>query len=278
MRWSNRLVRTRNSDQSDEIRVNSAGIDRVLQEFASYPDRLPALRLLTPSDYDRALLPKPFRNCPTSQPCLIIGSSVLGRGFLIVRWLLIAACCLVSAVDGPAARRACRRRTVPHQHGRPAGRRSGHAGEKPEEPPTQAEIDIDVAIKKIASLNSVAAELVEEVNMLNQKFSIKGSYRKGPNNLVYLRLTVAGTCRFVRDVASGLRRRNALGLPDGARNPLLSKTQHQADPRAAQFTRDEPEDESRPSRRSVSPGRRRCSWGCDEPSSSTSRKKASSTG
>lgn len=65
-------------------------------------------------------------------------------------------------------------------------------GEKPEEAPTQAEIDIDVAIKKVAALNSVSAELVEEVNMLNQKFSIKGSYRKGPNNLVYLRLTVAG--------------------------------------------------------------------------------------
>jgi outer membrane lipoprotein-sorting protein len=66
------------------------------------------------------------------------------------------------------------------------------AGEKAEEPPTPAEIDIDVAIKKVAGLKSVSAELVQEVNMLNQKFSIKGSYRKGPNNLIYLRLTIAG--------------------------------------------------------------------------------------
>jgi hypothetical protein len=35
------------------------------------PDRLPDLRLLTPSDYDRALLAKPLKNCPTSLPCSI---------------------------------------------------------------------------------------------------------------------------------------------------------------------------------------------------------------
>jgi hypothetical protein len=72
------------------------------------------------------------------------------------------------------------------------GGASAAAVDKPEEPPTPSEIDIDKAIKKIASLSSVAAELVEEINMLNQKFSIRGTYRKGPNNLVYLRLTVSG--------------------------------------------------------------------------------------
>jgi outer membrane lipoprotein-sorting protein len=64
--------------------------------------------------------------------------------------------------------------------------------DKPEEPPTQAERDIDAAIKKVADLKSVAADLVQEVNLLNQKYSIKGTYRKGANNLVYLRLTVSG--------------------------------------------------------------------------------------
>ena len=66
------------------------------------------------------------------------------------------------------------------------------AAEKPEEPPTSAERDIDEAIKKVAGLKSVSAEMVQEVNMLNQKYSIKGTYRKGPENLVYLRLAIAG--------------------------------------------------------------------------------------
>jgi hypothetical protein len=68
----------------------------------------------------------------------------------------------------------------------------GAPGEKPEEPPTDAELTIDNAIKKVAKLEWVAAELVQDINMLNQKYSIKGSYRKGPNTRVYLRLTVVG--------------------------------------------------------------------------------------
>jgi outer membrane lipoprotein-sorting protein len=76
----------------------------------------------------------------------------------------------------------------PAQPGQPGA----PAGEKPEEPPTPAERDIDEAIKKVANLKSVAAELVQEVNTLNQKYSIKGTYKKGPNNLVYVRLTVSG--------------------------------------------------------------------------------------
>jgi outer membrane lipoprotein-sorting protein len=64
--------------------------------------------------------------------------------------------------------------------------------ETPEEPPTKAELDIDVAITKVANLKSVTAEVLQEINLLNQKYSIKGSYRKGPNNLVYLRLNVSG--------------------------------------------------------------------------------------
>ncbi len=136
-------------------------------------------------------------------------------GSLTGRLALVAAVLPCSPVDG----RRPSRTALPARR-RPAPRRPSRATALPprsrEEPPTAAEIDIDVAIKKIARLKSVAAEMVEEVNMLNQKFSIKGSYRKGPNNLVYLRLTVAGPPRLRRDIASGLRRRNALGLPGRA--------------------------------------------------------------
>jgi outer membrane lipoprotein-sorting protein len=66
------------------------------------------------------------------------------------------------------------------------------AADKPEEPPTDAELAIDAAATKLAKLEWVAAELVQDVNMLNQKYAIKGSYRKGPDSRVYLRLTVSG--------------------------------------------------------------------------------------
>ena len=38
---------------------------------------------------------------------------------------------------------------------------------------------IDAAIKKIAKLESVAADLLQEINMLNQKYTIKGRYLEG---------------------------------------------------------------------------------------------------
>jgi len=64
--------------------------------------------------------------------------------------------------------------------------------DKPDEPPTKAELLIDDAIKKIAKLESVAADLLQEINMLNQKYTIKGRYLKAPNTRVYLKLTVSG--------------------------------------------------------------------------------------
>jgi outer membrane lipoprotein-sorting protein len=66
------------------------------------------------------------------------------------------------------------------------------AADKPEEPPTEAELLIDAAIKKLAKLESVAADLLQEINMLNQKYTIKGRYLKAPNSHVYLKLTVSG--------------------------------------------------------------------------------------
>src|SRR5262249_16390584 len=40
--------------------------------LSRFHNRLPDLRLLTPSVYDRAFLSNPLRNCHTSQPCFII--------------------------------------------------------------------------------------------------------------------------------------------------------------------------------------------------------------
>jgi outer membrane lipoprotein-sorting protein len=63
---------------------------------------------------------------------------------------------------------------------------------KPEEPPTDSEREIDLAIDKIAKLESFAADLDQTVEMLSQKFSIKGRALKAPNSRVYLKLTVSG--------------------------------------------------------------------------------------
>ena len=48
-----------------------------------------------------------------------------------------------------------------------------------EEPPTEAERAIDLAIEKITKLRSVAAKLEQDVEMLNQKFKITGESQEG---------------------------------------------------------------------------------------------------
>ncbi|WP_210420433.1 LolA family protein [Aquisphaera giovannonii] len=65
-------------------------------------------------------------------------------------------------------------------------------GEAPAEPPTEAERLIDAAIKKLAAIKSVSANLVQTVEMLKQKFAVRGEYRKAPSSRIYLRLTVEG--------------------------------------------------------------------------------------
>lgn len=70
----------------------------------------------------------------------------------------------------------------------PAG--SVQAAAAANEPPTEAEKQLDEAVKKVVALRSVSADLVLKVDMLDQKFRIEGRYLKGPNNRVYLRLTV----------------------------------------------------------------------------------------
>lgn len=66
------------------------------------------------------------------------------------------------------------------------------APEAPEEPPTEAELLIDEAIKKLAAVESVSADLVQDVKMLGQSFQIQGRYLKAPPSRVYLKLTVSG--------------------------------------------------------------------------------------
>jgi len=61
-----------------------------------------------------------------------------------------------------------------------------------EEPPTPVDRLVDEAAAKIAKLQSVAANLRETVDMLNQQITIKGNYLKAANHRVYLRLTVSG--------------------------------------------------------------------------------------
>src|SRR5208337_627764 len=69
---------------------------------------------------------------------------------------------------------------------------AGKPGEPPQEPPTEAERLIDLAIKKIAGVKSVSADMVQNIVMLKQKFDIKGRYLKGPDSRTYLKLTVSG--------------------------------------------------------------------------------------
>jgi len=68
----------------------------------------------------------------------------------------------------------------------------GAAAPAPEEPPTEAELAIDEAAKKVAAIKAVSADLVQDVRMLGQNFQIKGRYIKAPSARVYLRLDVVG--------------------------------------------------------------------------------------
>ena len=73
--------------------------------------------------------------------------------------------------------------------GPPAGAGAGAAPATPK-PPTEAEIFLDEAIKKVKALDSVMAEVLEKVTMLGQTFEIKGRYRKAPKDKLYLKLEV----------------------------------------------------------------------------------------
>ena len=74
---------------------------------------------------------------------------------------------------------------------RPASRRRPGRS-LPLEPPTEAEKVLDEAMKKLAALKSVSADVVQTVVMLSQKFSVQGRYLRAPENKMYLKLQVTG--------------------------------------------------------------------------------------
>jgi len=63
---------------------------------------------------------------------------------------------------------------------------------KPIEPPTEAELALDEAVKKVRDLRSVSAEVAQSADMLGQRFAIKGRYLKAPDNRFRLELRVSG--------------------------------------------------------------------------------------
>jgi hypothetical protein len=129
------------------------------------------------------------------------------KNLIIFRWLVVASLVLGVTIDTSFAARtiaqtgtnatkdqtktAAPLTASPTPSSAAAGATS-KAAAPAEEPPTEAEITIDAAIKKIGEIPSMVAELQEDVEMLGQKFTIKGRYLKAPSRRIYLRLTVAG--------------------------------------------------------------------------------------
>ena len=61
-----------------------------------------------------------------------------------------------------------------------------------EEPATPAEEILDTSIARLKKITSFSADIAQTVDMLNQKFEIKGTYLKASNYRVYLKLAVSG--------------------------------------------------------------------------------------
>jgi outer membrane lipoprotein-sorting protein len=60
------------------------------------------------------------------------------------------------------------------------------------DPPTAEDLFLEDAMKAVAKLESVDAELVQSVEMLEQKFQIQGRYVKAPRDRFYLKLELVG--------------------------------------------------------------------------------------
>lgn len=65
-------------------------------------------------------------------------------------------------------------------------------GKAAEPPATPAEKIIDDAAKKLRALESVAADVTMDADILNQRFQVVGQYLKGPNYRILLRLDIEG--------------------------------------------------------------------------------------
>ena len=61
-----------------------------------------------------------------------------------------------------------------------------------EEPATPAEEVLDKSIARLKKIVSFSADIAQTVDMLNQKFEIKGNYLKASNYRIYLKLAVSG--------------------------------------------------------------------------------------
>jgi outer membrane lipoprotein-sorting protein len=57
---------------------------------------------------------------------------------------------------------------------------------------TQAEKFIDGIVKKVQAITSVMADISQQVDMLGQKFQVKGIYRKAPKDRILLRMEIKG--------------------------------------------------------------------------------------
>ena len=74
----------------------------------------------------------------------------------------------------------------------PAGVPVAAKKDEKEAPPTEAEKAIDEAIAKLKKDTAFSAEIDQSVDMLGQKFAVKGNYLKAGENRVYLKLAVSG--------------------------------------------------------------------------------------
>ncbi len=95
---------------------------------------------------------------------------------------LLAALSLRAGAQGPAPAPA--ETTNPASPSAPAG--------PSEAPPTEAEQTLAEAARKVAAIPTVAADIEQSVDMLNQKFAIKGRYLKATGGRLLLELAVAG--------------------------------------------------------------------------------------
>ena len=63
---------------------------------------------------------------------------------------------------------------------------------RPRSPPLRPSDSSTAAIKKLAKLQSVTADLLQTIEMLNVKFTVNGRYLRAPKDRVKLQLTVDG--------------------------------------------------------------------------------------
>ena len=116
--------------------------------------------------------------------------------------------------------------------------------------------------KRSPSLTRSRPKLVQEINMLNQKFTIKGRYLKAPNSRIYLLLTVTGlpdTTGTSLQVCDGETLWDYQVVLDSAELP---QAEHQADPGAAQLAgARSTRSEIRRSLDGARPDRKRCLMG-----------------